>query len=358
MKLKPIEKQTIVITGGSSGIGLATAKMAAERGANVIILSRDEEGMRKICDEERAAGHKMDYVVAEVGEREQVRNAVQTIVKRHGGFDTWYNCAGVGVYSKLEDVSDEDHERVFRTNYWGVVFGSLEALKHLKKKKSGGVIINQGSIVSDMPAPVLGTYTATKHAVKGFTDSLRQELIEEGAPVAVSLIKPAGIHTPFGEHAKNDMDGASVVPPPLYAPEVVAEAVLAAAEKPIREVTVGGAGRGMTWLSNFMPKVADQFFARAFPIMAIDKSRPPRKRQGGFDKAGSSGDMYGDQDTTFMLKSSLYTSAKTHPVKTFATAAAVGAGAVAVTGWLLRPKAQGDQEPNEPASGKRPSSII
>jgi NAD(P)-dependent dehydrogenase (short-subunit alcohol dehydrogenase family) len=190
MKLKAIEVQTLVVTGGSSGIGLATAKMAAERGANVIILSRDEEGMRKICDDERAAGHKMDFVVAEVGERDQVRKAVQTIIDRHGGFDTWYNCAGVGVYAKLEDVSDADHERVFKTNYWGVVYGSLEALKHLKDK--GGAIINQGSIVSDMPAPVLGTYTATKHAVKGFTDSLRQELIEEGAPVSVSLIKPSG----------------------------------------------------------------------------------------------------------------------------------------------------------------------
>lgn len=357
MKLKPIKEQTIVITGGSSGIGLATARMAAQRGANVVILSRDQEGMRKICDEERADGRKMDYVVADVGEREQVRNAVQTIVKRHGGFDTWYNCAGVGVYSKLEDVSDEDHERVFKTNYWGVVFGSLEALKHLKNKKTGGVIINQGSIVSDMPAPILGTYVATKHAMKGFTDSLREELIEEGSPVHISLIKPSGIHTPFGEHAKNDLDAASVVPPPLYAPEVVAQAVLNVAEKPVRDVIVGGSGRGMTWLQKSMPNIADKIFSRAFTAMALDRSHPPRKSEGGFDEAGSSGEMYGDQDT-FMLKSSLYTSAKTRPVKTLATVAAVGAGAAALTGWLLRPKAQGDQEPNEAASGEQPASII
>ncbi len=91
--------------------------------------------------------------------------------------------------------------------------------------------------------------------------------------------------------------------------------------------------------------------------MALERSRPPRKSEGGFHKAGSSGEMYGDQDT-FMLKSSLYTSATTHPVKTLATVAAVGAGAAALTGWLLRPKAQGDQEPNEAASGDQPSSII
>ena len=350
MKLKPLQEQTIVVTGGSSGIGLATAKMAAERGANVVILSRDEEGMRKICDEVRSDGGTMDYVVADVGEREQVRRAVQTVIERHGGFDTWFNCAGVGVYAKLEDTSDEDHERVFKTNYWGVVYGSLEALKHLKEK--GGTIINQGSIASDMPVPILSAYAASKHAVKGFTDSLRQELIEEGAPVHVTLIKPAGIHTPFGDNAKNYMDSAAVVPPPVYAPEVVADAVVGAAEHPIREVIVGGSGRGMIWMQKFMPNLADQLFSRLFPILAKDSSKPPRPRE-GLHSPGLSGEMYGDQ-SGFMLKSSLYTSAKTHPVKTFATIAAVGAGAAAVSSWLLRPTAQGEQKPHEPDTDERP----
>jgi short-subunit dehydrogenase len=356
MKLKPLSEQTIVITGGSSGIGLATAKMAAHRGANVVIMSRDEEGMRKICDEIRADGGRADFIVGDVGVREDVREVVHTVVERHGGFDTWYNDAGVGVYAKLEEMSDEDHERLFQTNYWGVVYGSLEALKHLKEK--GGAIINQGSIASDMPIAILGAYAASKHAVKGFTDSLRHELIEEGVPVSITLIKPAGIHTPFGDHARNYMKGASVVPPPVYAPEVCADAVLRAAEHPIREVIIGGSGRMMTWMQRYAPNIADRIFSRAFPLLAQDKSVPPRDAEGGLHKAGSSGEMYGDQDT-FMLKSSLYTSWKTHPVKTVATAAAVGAGAAAVTGWLLRPTAQGDQRPHhveEPEN--RPSTVI
>ncbi|MFN3387783.1 MAG: SDR family oxidoreductase [Allosphingosinicella sp.] len=351
---KPLKEQTIVITGGSSGIGLATARMAAGRGANVIILSRDAEGCRRICDEIRAEGGRCDYVTADMGVREQVREAVDTIVERHGGFDTWFNCAGVGVYAKLEEISDEDHERVFQTNYWGVVYGSLEALKHMKAK--GGTLINQGSIASDMPVPVLGAYAATKHAVKGFTDSLRQELIEEGAPVHVTLIKPAGIHTPFGDHSKNYMDAASVVPPPVYAPEIVAEAVLRAAEDPIRDVIVGGSGRMMTWMQRYIPNVADRVFSRAFPVLAKDASMPPRDMEGGLHKAGGSGDMYGDQDS-FMRKSSLYTSWRTHPVKTVATVAAVGAGAAAVTSWLLRPAPQGDQEPTGRPEN-RPSTVV
>lgn len=355
MKLKPLEDQTIVITGGSSGIGLTTAKMAAERGANVVIISRDEAGMRKICDGIRADGGRADFVVADVGEREQVRDAAQTIIARHGGFDTWYNCAGVGAYAKLEEMSDEDHQKIFKTNYFGVVHGSLEALKHLKEK--GGTIINQGSIASDMPVPILGAYAATKHAVKGFTDSLRQELIEDGAPIQVTLIKPAGIHTPFGEHARNYEDSASVVPPPVYAPEVCADAVLSAAESPIREVIVGGSGRGMTLIQRFMPRIADQIFSRAFPMMAFDKSRPKRQADGGLHRVGTSGEMYGDQDS-FMLKSSLYTSAKTHPAKTAATAAAVAVGAAALTGWLLRPSAQGEQKSDEPDPEKRPETMF
>lgn len=354
MKLKPVEEQTIVITGGSSGIGLATARMAAERGANVVLLSRDEDGLRKCRDEIRADGGRADYVVCDVGVRDQVREAVRTIVGRHGGFDTWYNCAGVGVYARLEEISDEDHQKLFQTNYWGVVFGSPEALPHLKAH--GGALINQGSIASDMPVTILGAYSASKHAVKGFTDSLRQELIEQRAPVSVTLIKPAGIHTPFGDHSRNYMDSASVVPPPVYAPEVVADAVLRAAEHPIRDVIVGGSGRMMTWMQRYMPNVADQIFSRAFPIMAKDKSMPPRAMEGGLYRPGSSGEMYGDQDS-FMLKSSLYTKFKTNPARTAATVAAVGIGAAAVTSWLLRPDPQGDQLPSaEPE--ERPSSLV
>src|SRR5690606_10484004 len=110
---------------------------------------------------------------------------------------TWVNDAGVSIYARLEDTPDEDHQRMFQTNYWGVVFGSLEALKHLKR--NGGALINIGSVTSDVPTPLLSAYTASKHAVKGFTDSLRLELLHEDAPVSVTLIKPSGIHTPFSE---------------------------------------------------------------------------------------------------------------------------------------------------------------
>lgn len=148
MKLKPLDQQTIVITGGSSGIGLATARMAAQRGANVVIIARGEDGLEKAAQQIRAQGGRCDTISADVGKREDVKAAVETVIERHGGFDTWVSNAGVAVYSKLEDLSDEDHRRLFDTNYWGVVHGATEALPHLKQR--GGALITTGSISSQM----------------------------------------------------------------------------------------------------------------------------------------------------------------------------------------------------------------
>ena len=326
IRLKPLSTQTIVITGGSSGIGLCTARMAAEEGARVVIISRNEKALASVVEQIKASGGEADYIVADVGEREAMRDAVDTVIKRHGGFDTWVNNAGVGIYATLEETSDEDHHRIFQTNYWGVVYGSLEALRHLKDR--GGALINIGSISSEMPAPILSAYTASKFAVKGFTDSLRLELMHEKAPVSVTLIKPSGIHTPFGEHAKNYMTARSQVPPPVYHPKLVAKAILHSAEHPTRDVLVGASGWAQTMMAKVMPGVSDRIFSWAFYKTALDEDLPKRDAP-GLHNPGSDGKELGDQDDP-ILEVSPYTAAQLHPRTTFAIGAGIAALAAAL----------------------------
>lgn len=327
MGLKPLHEQTVVITGGSSGIGLATAKMAAARGAHVILIARNEEGLERAASDIRAEGGRCDYFIADVGSRDQVRAAVQAIVQQHGGFDTWVSNAGVGVYAKLEDLDDADHRRLFDTNYWGVVHCTTEALPHLKQR--GGALITTGSISSQMPAPVLSSYTASKYAVKGYIDSLRLELMHENAKVSVTLIQPSGINSPFGEHSLNLMDGRSKVPKPVYSPEIVARVICRAAEHPTRDMIVGGSGRAMTLLARFAPNVADRVFSAAFFKTALDHDQPLRPVQGGFHHGGGRGEVYGDQNKG-MRRSSMYTALRSHPLASGAGLLTLAAGAAGV----------------------------
>lgn len=339
LALKAIDEQTMVITGASSGIGLTIAKLAAKQGARVVLVARNEDALAQIAEQIRADGGKADHIAADVGKREDMRRVVKTTIERHGGFDTWVNDAGVGVYGTLEEISDEDHHKVFQTNYWGVVYGSTEALKHLKEH--GGALINIGSISSEMPAPILSAYTASKHAVKGFTDSLRLELIHENAPVSVTLIKPSGIHTPFGEHAKNYQDVESQVPPPVYHPELVARAVLRAAQHPVRDITVGLSGAAQVKFAQNLPSLADRFFAWAFYKTARDEEAPNRGGE-ALHRPGEGGDQLGDQDDP-ILSISPYTELQFHPrVKRalgFAAAGLLGA-------MMLRNMAHRHQQAN------------
>lgn len=167
--LKPLGQQVVVITGASSGIGLATARMAARAGAKLVLSARSEQTLNSIAQGIRDSGGEAIACVADVGDRAQVETVAQAALERFGHIDTWINDAGVAIYGKLWVASEEDNRRLFDTNFWGVVNGSLAALPHLRSH--GGALINVGSEVSDAFVPLQGMYTASKHAVKGFTDA-------------------------------------------------------------------------------------------------------------------------------------------------------------------------------------------
>ncbi|MBB5330461.1 SDR family oxidoreductase [Tunturiibacter gelidoferens] len=319
ISLKPLSQQTIVITGATNGIGLATAQAAAKRGANLVLAARNEEVLAKTVRELEESGVRALYVVTDVGRREDVERLAQSAIEHFGGFDTWVNNAGQGLWGRLEEVTDEDHRRLFDINFWGVVYGSTTALRHLKKQ--GGALINLGSVASDFAFPIQGMYSTTKHAIKGFTDALRRELNDEGAPVSVTLIQPAAIGTPFALHAKNYTENEANLPQPIYAPEDVARTILLAAEQPRRALHIGGAGKLMGIFSRLTPGLVDT--TSSFMIKSQLKPEPKRHRQDSLWQAGQDGQVRGDQS---FIRRSGYTAAIVNPLASLLVVGAVGVG--------------------------------
>jgi short-subunit dehydrogenase len=290
LKLKPLDEQVIVVTGASSGIGLATAETAAKRGAKVVLTARSEATLAEVVRRITERGGEAIAVPADVGDREQVEAVARAAVRRFGRIDTWINDAGVSIYGRLDEISEEDSRRLFDTNFWGVVNGSLAALPHLLKQ--GGALINLGSEVSDAVIALQGMYSASKHAVKGFTDALRVELEEmDGAPISITLIQPTAVDTPFPQHARNYMPREPKLPSPRLDPQKVADAILDAAVDPARDVTVGLVAKLDTALAKGLPSLGDKLAAMQADRQQYDE--PPRDPAGTLYVPGGSGETRG-----------------------------------------------------------------
>jgi NAD(P)-dependent dehydrogenase (short-subunit alcohol dehydrogenase family) len=321
VKQKKVSEQVIVITGASSGIGLATALMAADRGARVVLNSRDEADLGDAVERIRSAGGQAISVVGDVGDFAAMGRLAEAAVSHFGGFDTWINNAGTSIYGAIERVSLDDARRLFETNYWGVVHGTLAALPHLKQR--GGTLINVGSILSDTGYPLQGHYTASKHAVKGFTDSLRIELEKEGAPVAVTLIQPAAIDTPYPEHAKSYLGVEPTHQPPVYDPDVVAKAILTSAQQLERNVLVGGGAQLFITTERYAPRLGDRLKeATAFRGQRSD--RPAREDDTLHAPRPGDASVRGNYEG-HVMGSSVYTAARLNPGKTLLGFAVAGA---------------------------------
>ena len=326
---KPLDRQVIVITGASSGIGLATARAAVRAGARVVLAARNRDALNDIVNQITAAGGEAVAVVADVGHRAEVQRIADTARQYFGGFDTWVNNAGHSIYGRLEEVSDEDSRRIFDTNFWGVVHGSRLALQELKQR--GGALINIGSVASDVAIPMQGMYSATKHAVKAFTDALRMELEAEGAPVSVTLIKPTGIDTPFPQHARNYMEQEPKLPPPVYAPEEVAAAILHAATHPKRDIFIGSGSKAMSVMGRVAPGTMSRVSSRIMPA-SQRRNEPPRRPAGTLYQPGPGGRVRGDHPG-YVMRRSYYTRSSMHPAL---TGALFAVGGLALAAYLRR----------------------
>jgi NAD(P)-dependent dehydrogenase (short-subunit alcohol dehydrogenase family) len=277
----------------------------------------------------RRAGGRAVHVVADVADPRAVERIAESALHEFGCIDTWVNNAAVSMYGRIAELSLEDMRRQMDVNYWGQVYGSRTAVRHLRER--GGALINVGSAVCDRAIPLQGNYCAAKHALKAFTDALRMELEEEGVPISVTLVKPASIDTPFFEKAKTYLGVEPQPVPPVYAPEVVSEVILKAAQHPIRELIAGGAGAKLS-AARFAPRLADRYMER----WAFDSQKTDRPASGRPDNlyvpVRDDGGERGRNWEGHTRASSVYTEAALHPGVAAAVALCLAA-VIAGTGW-------------------------
>ncbi|NIH83698.1 SDR family oxidoreductase [Amycolatopsis granulosa] len=271
---KPVSEQVVVIAGASSGIGRAAALAFAGRGARVVCAARGEAALDSLVHEIREGGGQAVAVPTDVADPGAVRALAAAAEREFGRIDTWVNAAAVAVFGQVEEISDAEFDRVMRVNFLGQVHGAKAALPALRRA-GGGVIVGIASVEGVRSVPLHAPYTASKFALRGFYDCLRMELAQRGEKIAVTTILPAAIDTPFFEHSRSKMGALPKPPPPVYAPETVAENVVFAAEHPRREIPVGGAALAFYFGQRFSPALTDTLLAvRRLGAGAFRDDRP------------------------------------------------------------------------------------
>ena len=254
---RPLNEQTVVITGASSGIGREAAVRFGRHGAAVVLAARNERALEDTAAEIEAAGGRADAVPTDVAEWEQVEALAARAVERFGGFHTWVNAAAVTEYAPVEDTTAEEMERLLRVDLLGQMHGSKAALPQMKRQRDG-VIVNVSSVVGRQPVPLQSAYCAAKAGIIAFSAVLRMEREHEGSGVSVTTVLPPTVNTPLYDHARSKLGVKPRPPPPVYDPAAVVESILFAAERPRREIVVGGVAKGLTMLATLAPSLAER----------------------------------------------------------------------------------------------------
>ena len=279
MQPMSLEGKVVVITGASAGIGRATAREMARRGAHVGLIARGTERLEAARREVQELGVRACVAPADVADPEQVERAAAQIEAELGPIDVWVNSAMTAVLAEVKDTTAEEFKRVTEVTYLGSVHGVQAALRRMRPRDAG-VIIQVGSALSRRGIPLQATYCASKHAIKGFLDSLRAELLNEKSNVKVSLVQLPGLNTPQFGWVRTRLHKHPQPVAPIYQPEVAAEAILYAIAHPRRELWVGGPTVYTIVGEKFISGAMDRFLAKTnIKGQETDIEIDPQQRQ-------------------------------------------------------------------------------
>ena len=272
------DSEVVVVTGATSGVGRAVARKFGEDGARVGLLARGADGLRAAKRDVEEAGGEAVVVGTDVAERDQVERAADRVEAEFGPIDVWVNNAMTTVFSEFTDVDGEEFERVTQVTYLGAVYGTQVAVSRMRER-DGGSLVQVGSALSYRGIPLQSAYCGSKFAVRGFTESVRTELLHNDDDIDVTMVQLAAINTPQFERARSHVDEHPQPVPPIYQPEVAADAVHWAAHNDRREVYVGRSTVKTIWGNKVLPWIADRFLARTgyesqFADVPYDEDRP------------------------------------------------------------------------------------
>jgi NAD(P)-dependent dehydrogenase (short-subunit alcohol dehydrogenase family) len=264
--------KTVVVTGASAGVGRAAAKAFGSRGDRVALLARGEEGLAAAAREVEQAGGTALAISVDVADAAAVEAAAERIERELGEIDVWVNCAMTAVLKFVHETPADEFRRVMEVDYLGYVHGTQSALARMRRRDRG-VIVQVGSALSYRAIPLQASYCAAKFAIRGFTDSLRTELLHEGSKIKLTMVQLPGINTPQFTWVRTTLRRHPQPVPPIFQPEVAADAIVHCADHPRREFWLGLNTAIIIASNHLAPRIADRYLART-NVDAQQSDRP------------------------------------------------------------------------------------
>jgi NAD(P)-dependent dehydrogenase (short-subunit alcohol dehydrogenase family) len=267
--------RVVAVTGASGGIGRAAVREFATRGDDIALVARGEAGLEAAAEEVRAMGRRALVVPADVADHEAVEAAVERIEAELGPIDVWVNVAFTSVFAPFDDISPEEFRRVTEVSYLGYVYATMAVLRRMKERDRGA-IVQVGSALAYRGIPLQSAYCGAKHAIQGFNESLRVELLHEGSNVHTTMVQMPAVNTPQFSWVLSRLPRQAQPVPPIYQPEVAARAVAYAADHPQRrEYWVGASTVGTLVANAVVPGLLDRYLARTgFDSQQTSRPRP------------------------------------------------------------------------------------